>query len=73
MEEETGIVIEVKYAEHGDLKSTCQEALAQMEKNGYADQLLEDGMRKVLKYGVACDKKRCMVMLASESEPSMYR
>ena len=49
MEEETGIVIEVKYAEHGDLKSTCQEALAQMEKNGYADQLLEDGMRKVLK------------------------
>ncbi len=72
-EDETGIVIEVKYAEHGDLKSTCQEALAQIEKNGYADQLLEDGMRKVLKYGVACYKKRCMVMLASESEPSMYR
>ena len=72
-EDETGLVIEVKYAEHVDLKSTCQEALAQIEKNGYADQLLEDGMRKVLKYGVACYKKRCMVMLASESEPSMYR
>lgn len=62
--EETGIVIEVKYPDHGDLEAGCKEALAQIETNRYAQQLIDDGMRTVLKYGVACYQKRCKVMLA---------
>lgn len=62
-EEEIGIVIEIKYPEHGDLAAGCHEALAQIDHNRYEQQLIEDGMRTVLKYGVACYKKRCMVMM----------
>lgn len=62
-EEEIGMVIEIKYPEHGDLAAGCHEALAQIDYNQYEQQLIEDGMRTVLKYGVACYKKRCMVMM----------
>ena len=41
-DEGTGIVIEVKYAESGNL---------------------EEGMERILKYGIACYKKRCRVAL----------
>ncbi len=63
-EEEIGVVIEVKYADDGDLEKGCIKALEQIEKNGYAQQLVDDGMRTVMKYGVACYKKRCRVRFA---------
>lgn len=62
-DEELGIVIEVKYAQEDDLDAECRKALAQIEKCGYADRLYEDGMRKVLRYGIACYKKRCRVII----------
>lgn len=62
-EEEIGIVVEMKYAQQGDLKAGCHEALAQIDQNKYAQRLFEDGMQTVLKYGVACHKKQCMVVL----------
>ncbi|MDE7354563.1 MAG: ATP-binding protein [Acetatifactor sp.] len=65
-EEEIGIVIEVKYPDGGDLEKGCQEALRQIEEREYAQQLLDDGMQVVLKYGVACYKKRCRVMAADD-------
>ena len=63
-EEEIGVVIEVKYADDGDLEKGCMKALEQIEKNGYAQQLVDDGMHAVMKYGVACYKKRCRVRIA---------
>ena len=63
---EIGIVIEIKYADDGNLEAGCREALAQIEKNQYEEQLRDDGMEKILKYGIACYKKRCRVMLADE-------
>lgn len=63
-EEETGIVIEVKYARDGNLGKGCREALAQIEQQRYEQQLSDDGMRTVLKYGVACYKKQCQIALA---------
>lgn len=62
-DEEIGIVIEVKYSDQGNLHAACKEALIQIEQNDYAQQLYEDGVQTVLKYGIACYKKRCMVML----------
>lgn len=67
-DEEIGIVIEVKYAHDADLDAGCQEALDQIEKSGYAEQLLEEGMHTVLKYGIACYKKRCRVVLAENDK-----
>ena len=62
----TGIVIEVKYAENGNLDASCKEALEQIEEKKYEAKLRDDGMRNILKYGIACYKKECKVMLAED-------
>lgn len=62
-EEQIGIVIEVKYAENGDLNAACALALKQIEDKKYVEKLKMDGMVTVLAYGVACYKKRCLIVL----------
>ncbi len=47
-EESVGIVIEVKYAPDGDFEQGCREAMEQIERMGYGDSLLEDGMKQIL-------------------------
>ena len=59
-----GIIIEVKYAHDGDLDAACKEALKQIAYTRYEDDLEDDGVEHILKYGIACYKKRCKVMLA---------
>ena len=61
-----GIIIEVKYAHDGRLDAACKEALKQIEYTRYEDDLADDGVEKILKYGFACYKKRCRVMLAQK-------
>ena len=65
---ETGIVLELKYAEDGRLDAACKEALRQIEWRGYEEGLLEEGASQILKYGIAFYKKRCCVMLADREE-----
>lgn len=64
---ETGIVIEVKYAQNGDLEAECQKALTQMRALHYEDGMRNAGMQMVFKYGIACWKKTCKVVVESES------
>ena len=59
----TGIVIELKYAENGDMDAACDEALNQIEEKSYVDKLKQDGMRNFIKYGIACFKKDCKVVV----------
>ena len=63
-----GIVMEVKYAEGGKLEAACTKALMQIEERGYAQRLLQDGMTTILKYGIACYQKSCMIRTAPETE-----
>lgn len=65
-ENRVGIVIEVKYAEDGDLETSCKEALKQIEEKKYEAKLWDDGMRNILKYGIACYKKECKVVMAEK-------
>lgn len=58
-----GIIIEMKYAQDGDLEKACRTAVKQIEDRNYTDTFLDDGMEKIRKYGIACYKKRCKVML----------
>ena len=60
----TSIVIELKYAENGDMDAACDEALKQIEEKSYVDKLKQDGMRNFIKYGIACFKKDCKVMVS---------
>ncbi|MCD7867570.1 MAG: ATP-binding protein [Clostridiales bacterium] len=65
-DESIGIIIEVKYAEGGNLNAACKEALNQIHKNNYTAELKEDDMHNILKYGIACFKKQCRVVLERE-------
>ena len=60
----TGIVIELKYAENGDMDAACDEAPKQIEEKSYVDKLKQDGMRNFIKYGIACFKKDCKVVVS---------
>lgn len=59
----TGIVIELKYAEDGDMDTACSRALEQIVEKEYVDKLRQDGMRNFIKYGIACFKKDCKVVI----------
>lgn len=64
METDIGVVIEVKYAAEGRFDSACADALRQIEEKNYAETLYDDGMGKIVKYGIAFYKKRCKVLKA---------
>ena len=61
---EMAILIEVKYANDGNLDQACERALKQIEDRKYDQELRENGVDKILKYGIACYMKRCKVKLA---------
>ncbi len=61
---ETGIVLEIKYAQEGNLEAGCKEALEQIEKRNYEEALRDEGIERILKCGIACFKKRCKVMFS---------
>ena len=56
-----GIVIEIKYADDGDLEAGCREALLQIEEKKYAEGLKRRGMKNIIKYGIAFCGKECMI------------
>ena len=60
----TGIVIELKYADDGNLEKGCREALKQIEERKYAIGLQRKGMKNIIKYGIAFCEKECMVAMA---------
>ena len=62
--ERLGIVIELKYAENGNLETACAEALKQIEERKYAEGLKRQGMKKIIKYGIAFCEKECMAVIA---------
>ena len=63
--ERLGMVIELKYAEDGNLEAACAKALAQIEEKKYAEALRRRGMKTILKYGIAFWEKECQVVLKS--------
>ena len=64
---DTGIIIEVKYSETNDLEAECQKALRQIEDTGYTEALHQEDVHKIMKYGIACRRKDCRVMMKPEN------
>ncbi len=58
-----GIVIEIKYAEDGNLEKACDAAIRQIKGKHYMDGMKDSGVKEVLAYGMAFYKKQCMVKL----------
>ena len=65
-DEDVGIVIEVKYAEDGNMEKACNSALQQIVDKNYINALRQEDVHTILKYGIACYKKKCKVMMKSE-------
>lgn len=59
-----GIVIELKYADDGNLEAACAKAIKQIEERKYAEGLKRRNMKKIMKYGIAFCEKECMVVMA---------
>ncbi len=57
-----GIIIELKYAEDAAFDLACKEALEQIHDRNYEEILIDDGMKTIYRYGIACYKKRCKVI-----------
>lgn len=64
----TGIILEIKYAHDGNLEESCKSALEQIVNTHYEEELKNEGVDRILKYGIACFKKRCKVQLIEERE-----
>lgn len=62
-----GIIIEVKYAQDGNLDLACEKALRQIAFTRYEEDLADDGVEHILKYAIAVYKKQCKVALAETS------
>ena len=65
-DEEIGLLIEVKYAQRGELESACKKALQQIQEKGYAAELREDGCHTIYQYGIACFRKQCRIAVEKE-------
>ncbi|MDY6357100.1 MAG: AAA family ATPase [Catonella sp.] len=67
----TAVILELKYSEADDdkaLDKACLEALNQIEEKDYERKFKAAGLfNKVIKYGLAFNKKRAMVMIKNES------
>jgi len=61
-DEAIGIVIELKYAENAAFDAACEEAMKQIKARSDEEQLIDDGMKTIYRYGIACYKKRCKVL-----------
>lgn len=56
-------MIELKYANDGNLEAACVEVLRQIEEKKYAVGLQWQGMKKIFRYGIAFWEKECMVVM----------
>ena len=62
--ERIGMIIELKYADDGNLDVACAKALKQIEGKKYAEGLKRRGAKKIIKYGIAFCEKECLVVMA---------
>ena len=66
MEENVGIVIELKYSnEEKKMEQDCREALQQIKDRDYDQALRNRGYKKILNYGIAFYHKKCCVLVQS--------
>lgn len=67
-DEDVGIVIEVKYADDGNLQGGCEKALQQIIDIRYTEALEQEGIHTIIKYGIACYRKKCKVLMRIDKQ-----
>ena len=80
-DQETGIIIEIKYAETGNLEAVSEDALKQIEDRRYEEQLLEEGVEQIMEYfkktvsenGEALEVRYCILQKEMQSNSSQIK
>ena len=67
-DEDVGIVIEVKYADDGNLQGECEKALQQIIDIRYTEALEQEGIHTIIKYGIVCYRKKCKVLMRIDKQ-----
>ena len=67
-DEDVGIVLEVKYADDGNLQGECEKALQQIIDIRYTEALEQEGIHTIIKYGIACYRKKCKVLMRIDKQ-----
>ena len=67
-DEDVGIVIEVKYADDENLQGECERALQQIIDIRYTESLEQEGIHTIIKYGIACYRKKCKVLMRIDKQ-----
>lgn len=67
-DEDVGIVLEVKYADDGNLQGECEKALQQIIDIRYTESLEQEGIHTIIKYGIACYRKKCKVLMRIDKQ-----
>ena len=67
-DEDVEIVIEVKYADDGNLQGECEKALQQIIDIRYTESLEQEGIHTIIKYGIACYRKKCKVLMRIDKQ-----
>ena len=67
-DEDVGIVIEVKYADDENLQGECEKALQQIIDIRYTESLEQEGIHTIIKYGIACYRKKCKVLMRIDKQ-----
>ena len=67
-DEDVGIVIEVKYTDDGNLQGECEKALQQIIDIRYTEALEQEGIHTIIKYGIACYRKKCKVLMRIDKQ-----
>lgn len=67
-DEDVGIVIEVKYADDGNFQGECEKALQQIIDIRYTEALEQEGIHTIIKYGIACYRKKCKVLMRIDKQ-----
>ena len=67
-DEDVGIVIEVKYVDDGNLQGECEKALQQIIDIRYTEALEQEGIHTIIKYGIACYRKKCKVLMRIDKQ-----
>ncbi|MDR3594210.1 AAA family ATPase [Clostridium sp.] len=61
------VILELKSCkEPKDIYKMCDEALKQIEKNKYDEELRQEGYENIIKYGISFYKKDCIIKLGEE-------
>ena len=67
-DEDVGIVIEVKYADDENLQGECEKALQQIIDIRYTEALEQERIHTIIKYGIACYRKKCKVLMRIDKQ-----